>query len=276
MKFLNGQLPIKVRISKAFEEKTSFCLTYPDDAGETRSVRTVRVIAANDVSPKSVEDIEKVVPWTQAQRSYEYCNEEGVRCLLPVDEYLTKMNTKSETMTILGIVDASSITPRMYDGNHYFLSVQVDSKSKKSGKADRQGYTLLHYICTEERKNVLVKFLSGEREKFAVIYADGEGLMMSLLLHSTYQRDAPEHELEVMSNPAPLAAKLIKAFGLRSVDPDMIEDTYESTLKGYLEELQELAQEEAKTDGPVPKGKPVLKKKIIADPDDFFAQVDLL
>ena len=87
LKFPKGGLTVKVTIAKSSEGKTTLRQTYIDAKGENRQVRTVKVLAKDDVKPSSVEDIEQVVPWNQVQSSFPYHDEDtDQEVLLPLDD----------------------------------------------------------------------------------------------------------------------------------------------------------------------------------------------
>lgn len=270
LKFKGG-LAIKINIAKSSDPKTSLRQTFPDESGENRSVRTVKVLAIDDVKPQSLEDIEKVIPWNAVQTSYPYRDEEdGHERLLHLDDKVRcKIFTKSEFMNFIGFLDNGEITPNMYAGDHYFLKIQVDTKSKKACKVDEQGYSLLYYILAEHDKAGMVKFISGDREKFGVIYRVGDGLMLSLLIHNNFQRAAPEVERIPLLKATALADKMLSNFSLRGFDPEMTNDRYEAMLKTYIDELTHIA-----AGGKI---KPRLKIKTpVSFEDDFFSQLESL
>lgn len=285
-----GGLTVKIVLQKTTDECMSFTQTYPDEeTGQPRQVRTAKVLAINDVTPRSLEDVERVIPWNSVQKSHSYRDADGVPQLMCVEEALKgKVFTKSSVMAIVGILDASQIRPRMYDGSHYFLNVQSDSKTKSAAKIDRQGYGLYYYLCRNYEKVIFVKFISGEREKFAVIYADDECLMLSILIHETYQRAPPEVTMEPVASEASgnaAAEKLIKIFSLPELDPDMLQDSYELWIKQYLEEMRELQQEAAEDTSGAASGSgssggarvlPKLRVQPVSLDDDFLAQIGKL
>jgi non-homologous end joining protein Ku len=273
--FPQGGLSVKVGISKSSDAKTGLRQTYEDEAGDNRQVRTAKVLTIDDVKPQSLEDIEKVIPWNAVQSSFPYRDEEdGQERLLKLDDKAQcQLFKKSNRMNVVGILDQTAVTPNMYSGDHYFLTIQVDSKSKKAEKIDQQGYSLIFYILAECEKVVLVKFVSGDREKFGVIYRVGDGLMLSVLIHSNYQREAPE--VERLPMPKVMAKahseKMLAMFALRRLDADTMMDKYEDSLKAYIEDLKVIAK------GGKIKAKTKFKSKSPVSYDlDFFSQLDSL
>ena len=271
LKFPKGGLSLKVSLQKAYEAKTSFRQTFVDADGVNRTVRTIKVLVQEDNKPKSLEELDQIVPWGQVEKSYPYRDEDGRERLLPIDTKVTgKLYSKSDVMSIVGFLDASSVSPRMYDGNHYFLKIQADSKTKETHRVDRQAYTLIHYIISEYNKLILVKFVSGDREKFAIIYREGGGLMLSTVLHETYQREAPETEREKLTDAKKYAEKLIATFSIRGLDPAELQDNYELMLQNYIEEERERIRSGVRT-----KARPKPKSPVTLE-EDFFAQIESL
>ena len=271
LKFPKGGLCIKISLQKAYEEKTGFKQTYVDSKGENRQVRTVKALVKDDNVPKQLDELELVIPWSDVQTSFPYRDEDGRERLLPIDDTVKgKLFTKSDVMAIVGFLDFRTITPRMYDGNHYFLKIQADSKTKSTSKTDRQGYSLLHYILSACDKVIIVKFVSGDREKFAAIYSEEQCMMMSTIVHTTYNREAPEVALEPVLEGKKYAEKLIKTFGLKSLTEVSMDDQYELLIKGYIEDEQARMRGDIKTD---PKIRAKIKKHISLA-DDFFMQID--
>ncbi len=272
LKFPKGGLCIKVHLQKSYEEKTGFKQTYVDPEGENRQVRTVKVLAKDDNIPRQLDELEMLIPWAEVGTSFPYRDEDGRERLLPIDDRVKgKLFIKSDVMAIVGFLDFRLISPRMYDGNHYFLKIQADSKTKSTCKTDRQGYSLLHYIVSTCGKVIVVKFVSGDREKFAVIYNEGECMMMSTIIHATYNREAPEIELEPILEGEKYAEKLLKTFGLQSLADVDMEDQYEILIKSYIEEEKERLRGGGGTDKPKIRAK---LKSPVSLADDFFAQVD--
>ena len=155
----------------------------------------------------------------------------------------------------------------MYAGNHYYLNTQVDSKSKKSATVDQQGYSLIFYIIAELKKVLLVKFVSGDREKFGIIYGIGESLMISTLIHNNYQRATPDNERLPLPKAKEHAEKMLSKFSIRRFDPSSTDDKYEDSIKKYIEDLKLVAK------GGKIKATFKHKSPVCYD-QDFFSQLD--
>ncbi len=237
-------LQFKIALTKSYDEKTGFTQTYPDpdDPSVYRCVRTIKVLTKDSVRPADVKDIRMVVPWTEVKSSFTYMGEDGTEKLFPLDqEVIGKIYSASENMTSMGFIDSSEIAPCDYDGSHYFITVQKDSKAKTPDPNDIKAYSTVYYICKNLKQSLLVSFVSGDREKAAVIYAHKDGLMLSILLHTNYQRKAPEivAQPELPANIDVLANKLVSVQKLTSLPEDKLTDKYEERIKQYLQAARE-------------------------------------
>jgi non-homologous end joining protein Ku len=236
-------LQFKIALTKSYDDKTGFTQTYPDpeDPSIYRCVRTIKVLTKDSVRPADVKDIRMVVPWTEVKTSFTYMGEDGTEKLLPLDhEVIGKIYAASENMTSMGFIDRSEVAPCDYDGSHYFITVQKDSKAKTPDANDIKAYSTVYYICKNLKQCLLVNFVSGDREKAAVIYAHKDGLMLSILLHTNYQRKAPEvSQPELPSNIEALANKLVSVQKLACLPEDKLTDKYEERIKQYLQAARE-------------------------------------
>ena len=186
------------------------------------------------------------------------------------DKVKCTLYKKSEYMNGVGFIRANEISPNQYAGDHYFVDVQKEAKSKVASASDVQGYSLLFYILKKHDKMFLTKFVSGDREKHSVIYAVGDGLMLSTIIHHNYQRTAPTVSRIPLPSAKEHAAKMLAAFSLRSFDHASTNDKYEESILKYIGELKHVAQ------GGKIKIKGRVKKLEVAYDDDFFSQLESL
>jgi len=271
---LGNGLEVAINLGKTTEAPTSMRQTFTDEQGVNRQVRTVKVLANDDVKPQSKDDIEKVIPWTAVQSSYAYRDEDSgeEKLLLLDDKARCQIFKKSDCMRSIGFIDRDEVTPDMFSGDHYFVQPQQDKKSKKVASSDEQGYSLIYYVLAEHKKMLLVKFVSGDREKFAVIYTKGDGLLLSILIHYNYQREAPQVPRIAMPNAKAHAQKMVKVFGLRRFEPSDTVDVYEATLMDYIDQQKQLA----KGSGTGAKKLSLKKHAPVGYDDDFLSKLDAL
>lgn len=231
--FPKGGIKCKVHIQKSYESTTVFC-----QGKEGRQVRTVKVLATGDAKPSDLSDIERLVPWGELESYYPYKDEDGESKLVPIDKKaLSSMYRSTSSMQVVGVLDKELIPIHMFDGYHYFMGVQFDVKTKEILETDQKVYTIVYNYLLNRNQYMLVKFISSNREKFAVIHADPEsdGLRLSILIHSTYQRErARTGNLCDIPNVIRYGAKLLSSTGLEDVDPESIKDEYEEKVRDYI------------------------------------------
>ena len=236
-------IEFKVSLSKSFDEHSSFKQTYPDpsDPSVVRLVRTIKVLTQDSVKPACLADIQQIVPWNEVQSSLAVTDEHGKEILFPIDkEVIGKIYKKSDIMSSMGFIDQDLISPCDYEGSHYFLTVQRNTKTKECDSDDIKVYSTIQYIIEHYRQYLMVKFVSGEREKIGVIYSNRKCLMLSTIIHSTYQRTAPVVEtISLPANIDSLACKLIKSQKLESLDKSQTEDKYEQRVQEYLSQVRQ-------------------------------------
>jgi len=276
-----GIVRMNVTLNKSFGDKTGFKMTWTDpDTKETRTVNTVRVISMEQgMKPTDVVDIQKVLKWTEPGSSYEYTDEEGEKRLLPIDKtLLNKIFKANSKLRVQSFIPLEEFSFADLAGDHYCLTPRVDRKTKSADTNDLQGYALMHWILKNRKQVMEVKFISGDREKIGVIYARGETLMLSTVIHSTYQRPVPDNlgldklKEVVLPNPEALADKLLGKFGAPARDPKTTKDVYEEKLQKYIVDLKE--QERLKREGKTIIKRPVIKPmKPQSDGGDLFTML---
>jgi len=268
LKFPKGNLPpLKISIQTSKESKTGFKSTY-----KGREIRMVKILAKDDAKPNSVSDIEEIVPWTQTVQAYPWTDDESgeEKLLILDDKTKCKMFEKSEFMGGIGFIDRDEIAPNRFSGDHYFVKPQTDSKTKKAADSDVQIYSLKFYLLNENNKMFMTKFVSGDREKYAVMYANGDGIMMSILIHDNYVRTAPSVSRIPLPKAKERADKMLAAFSLRRFDPAITVDRFEDNIQKYIDQLKLVAK-----GGKLPL-RPKLKSMISVAGADFFDALDAL
>ena len=227
----------KIYISRSFDSKTGFC-----QGKNGRQVRTVKVLARDDAKPTDRSDIEELVPWETVETYYPYKQVDGTVKLLAIDtSVLKKIYQNSAKMSLISIIPMKSIRPSMYDGSHYFVRVQKAPKTRTIFPEDQKIYTILYHGLLERNHAILVKYISYNREKFAVLYSDpmSSGLMMANIFHSTYQRDFPASQLAKILDPTKYSNVLFNGLIKPDITDDNIADTYETRLNAYIDSIKE-------------------------------------
>lgn len=275
---LKGLPGINISISKTTDTATGFKMTWQDpDTKETRRVNTLRVVANEEgMRPKKVVDIKKVLEWNEPDRSFEYRDESGAVKLLPIDKsVMDKLFTSTDKMCAVGFLPSKQFSPMDYNGSHYFITPKVDSKVKVPAPNDVKGWQLLYEIMNNHDQVLLVSFIDGERRKFANLYARGDLIMLSILIHSTYQRAAPAPPTKVaVDDIGEKAKKVLSKFSLERYNPEDTRDIFEEQLNQIIERRKE--EERARIEGRVLPTKIKVQIKPVPAADDFFAMVDEL
>lgn len=232
-------------------QKSSESKTVCHQGVDGRQVRTIKVLTVDDVKPAGLDDIESLVEYSDLKSYYPYRDESGETVLIEVDKKaLQALYKSSNSMLVQGTLDQTELKPHMFDNGHYFVQCQVDSKSKTVAPGDQQMYTIIYHYLLHTNQYLLVKFISANREKFAVLYPDpaSHGMRMSILLHSSYQRSRTverSHLVDIV-NVLRYGHKLFGDLKLDQLDPDSIIDDYESKLKEYIEQCKNAGPGERK------------------------------
>jgi non-homologous end joining protein Ku len=269
---LSAGLTISMHLNKSHGEKIARRQTYTID-GVVHEVRTVKTVTVDDTKPTELEHIIKIIPWNEVQSAFSYVDEEtGEAKLLTLDDSDTcKIFQKSDRMKGLGFVKGHVIAPHMFSGDHYFLSPRADNKTKKVSVNDQQAYTVLATALADRQHMFVSKFVSGDREKYGVIYVANDTLMLSVLIHSNYQREPTVIPKLEIPNVKDYARKLIDKCPFEFV-PEALEDLYERALGEYIEQIKVAHKGDGgKTDAP--------KLKVRIRPErvsDFISQLDSL
>ena len=258
--FLRG-IKVKISLYKTYGESTDL---HRGKSG--RLLRQINVLAVDDATPLSKDDIEQVVPWSDIESYYSYRDDDGMTHLLRVDKNLLKSVYKnSDCMSVIGVIPMSEIRSFVFDGYHYFISVQRDKKTKAMNPADQKVYTIIHDWLYQKAKILLVKYISSNREKFALISADAAGLTLSNIIHSTYQRERPTTDLIVIPDSVSYGDKLFSGLDMRTLKPENIVDTFEQDLRDYIDR--------AKTEPATEDNRPKLRLKIRTAEIDILDQI---
>lgn len=231
-------------------------MIWKDPNGQVHRVNTIRVVPKETgVRPTAPDQIHSVLGWMEPESGYEYVDaDSGESKILAVDKtVLDKLFPKSDKIKVECFLPQEQISFADMMGDHYYLTPRVDSKTKTSNPTDVQGYALLLWVLRERKQVILVKFISGSREKVGIIYVRGNMLMLSTIIHSTYQRAEPPNvgidlvRQVTIDRPEMLADKLVKKLGAGKLDPTKTEDIYENQLRHYIEELKTAGGKPVKT-----------------------------
>ena len=242
---------IAIALAKSTNAVTGFKQGTPDDTDpdNIRSVKMIRALTKSadgelDIKATSLPDLERLVPQADIKSYYPYRNPKtGDVEMIEIDKkLLSSLYPKSVDMRAIGTVSREQIGFHMLTNYHYFVNCQYDRKSKKIPDRDQKLYNIVFNWLLETGKMLMVKFISGEREKSAIIYPDAlsANLRMSLLIPSTYQRDSTVDNLMAMDTKVCMAAgnKLFAGSEIPVITDEMTADNYEERVIAYIEEAK--------------------------------------
>src|SRR5215208_5743240 len=208
-----GLVNIPVGLYSA-ENRNSFDLTMLDK----RSMKPVGFKRYNKQPGKEVE-------WGNIIKGYEY--EKGKYVVL-TDEDFRRANVKAtQTIDILGFVDAAEIAPMYYETPYYL------APEKRGAK----GYALLRETLANKGKAAIANVVIRTRQYVAAVLPVGDVIMMNTLRYANEIRPAkdlevPSHNLKplgISSKESQMASQLMEDMGIKWI-PDKFHDTYHEDL----------------------------------------------
>lgn len=238
------------------ECKIAICKSTDDPEGfhqgkDGRLVKTVKVLTKDDVVATDISTIEQIVPWAELEHYLTY-RDDGIMKMIKVDKgFLTSQFQKSDVMKVISLVPLSGISPRMYEGHHYFVYVQKDSKTKTAKESDKQVYSIIYDGLNSRKSAFIIRFVDSNKIKYGALYVDSteNALMFSILIYSNYQRksDADKISASLVQLPKEqigiLTNNLLKVVpspedGVLECTSDCIQDIYQIEVDKYLEKLK--------------------------------------
>jgi hypothetical protein len=231
---MRGDFRVAVAIEKSFTERVSLKTGYngqplkwikvtPKDP-ELDKV-TKRKHIAHIVQASEIQSI-----WPTGED-----NEDGTPEYVVIDKASIKnMFAPTSEMRVLQTLPRSSIPFHCTTQNHYFLNVKKTKKNKvrRANPEDEALYALIHAGLLESGEVLLVKYTAMNTEKFAIVYAEIDGLRMTNLIATNYQKNRSDRQ-RLGSTKAALFKRLTKKTRAEEVDHTVLRD-------GYGERLEEL------------------------------------
>jgi DNA end-binding protein Ku len=170
------------------------------------------------------------VPFEQIVKGYEY--DEGHFVTLEKEDFKRANVEASQTVDIVGFVDAKDIPPYFFESPYYLAP----------GKHGEKGYALLREVLDRTGKVAVANVVIRTRQHLAVIYPRDNLLVLNTLRYRNELRDADD-----IKAPADLKAAKVKPNELsmaeRLIDdmvmkwkPDEYHDTYRDDLLKMIEE----------------------------------------
>ena len=232
-------LRLNIQLQKSTDPQVGFKM-----GKNGRQLRYVRVLTKDDIAkPTSLDDVEDMVLYNDTESYFQYRDPEtGENDLILVDKAMLKsMYKNTDKMMTMSIIPESSIKPWQFDGSHYFINVHCPGKTKTPSDDDKKMYSIIYDYLLRTSNYMIVSFISSNRQKFAAISADpvSGGLMMSNLIHSTYQRirEPVSNKIEI-TDIERYGTKLLEPMAKMGLDDGEICDGYEERARDYIETIK--------------------------------------
>ncbi len=170
------------------------------------------------------------VPYEQIVKGYEY--EEGRYVTLDKEDFKRANVEATQTIDIVGFVDAAEIPPFYYESPYYTAP----------GKHGDKGYALLREVLERLGKVALANVVIRTRQHIAVLYPRDNLLILNTLRYQNEIREtkgieapADLKEAKVQPNELKMAERLIEDMEMKW-DPKQFHDTYTEDLLKLIEE----------------------------------------
>jgi DNA end-binding protein Ku len=170
------------------------------------------------------------VPFDQIVKGYEY--DEGRFVTLEKEDFKRANVEASQTVDIMGFVDAKDIPPYYFEAPYYLAP----------GKHGEKGYALLREVLERTGKVAIATVVIRTRQHLAVIYPRDNLLVLNTLRYRNELRDADGikapadlKDAKVKPNELNMAERLIEDMEMKW-KPDEYHDTYRDDLLKMIEE----------------------------------------
>jgi DNA end-binding protein Ku len=170
------------------------------------------------------------VPYDQIVKGYEY--EEGRYVTLEKEDFKRANVEASQTIDIIGFVDATDIPPYYYEAPYY----------TGPAKHGEKGYALLRETLERTGKVAVANVVIRTRQHLAMLYPRDDLLILNTLRYQDEIRpaediDVPEslEKAKVQPNELKMAERLIDDMTMKW-DPSKFHDTYRDDLLKMIEE----------------------------------------
>lgn len=210
------EIPVTLHLAEAPENEISFHML------DKRSMQPVGNKRYNKETGEEVE-------WGDIVKGYE--TDDGDWVILTPEEIQSANLEKSETIDILGFVEAEEIEPIYFDKPYYL-------KPQKKGS---KGYKLLHDALVKTKRAGVAQVVLRNRQHLCALVPREHALALILLRYGDEVR-APEDEVtdtdakgaKASAKELELATKLIEGMSM-SFDPSKYHDSYRDEIMGLIE-----------------------------------------
>ena len=204
---------------------------YP--AGESNEL-SFTMLDRRDLQPVGYKRYNKStgdeVPFDQIVKGYEY--DEGRFVTLEKEDFKRANVEASQTVDIIGFVDAKDIPPYYFESPYYLAP----------GKHGEKGYALLREVLERTGKVAIATVVIRTRQHLAVLYPRDNLLVLNTLRYRNELRDADGikapadlKDAKVKPNELNMAERLIADMEMKW-KPDEYHDTYRDDLLKMIEE----------------------------------------
>ena len=204
---------------------------------EQREELSFTMLDRRDLSPVGYKRFNKntgdEVPYEQIVKGYEW--EDGQYVLLEKEDFKRANVEASQTVDIVGFVDAADI-PLYYFESPYYLA---------PGKHGEKGYALLRETLQRTGRIGIANVVIRTRQHLAALYPQGKLLLLNTLRYQNEIRDAddikaPEDlkDAKVQPREMQMAERLVDDMVMKW-DPAEYHDTYRDDLLKLIEEKAE-------------------------------------
>jgi len=170
------------------------------------------------------------VPYDQIVKGYEY--EEGRYVTLEKEDFKRANVEASQTIDIVGFVDAGDIPPYYYEAPYYTAPAKHGEK----------GYALLRETLERTHKVAIANVVIRTRQHLAMLYPRENHLILNTLRYQNEIRPAEDidvpkdlHAAKVQPNELKMAERLIDDMTMKW-KPEEYHDTYRDDLMKMIEE----------------------------------------
>jgi len=204
---------------------------YPAEQGEELAFT---MLDRRDLQPVGYKRYNKAtgdeVPYDQIVKGYEY--EEGRYVTLEKEDFKRANVEASQTIDIVGFVDAGDIPPYYYEAPYYTAPAKHGEK----------GYALLRETLERTHKVAIANVVIRTRQHLAMLYPRENHLILNTLRYQNEIRPAEDidvpkdlHAAKVQPNELKMAERLIDDMTMKW-KPEEYHDTYRDDLMKMIEE----------------------------------------
>jgi DNA end-binding protein Ku len=224
-------------------------------AAESRNDISLHLLHRQNLSPihyKRVDEATgKEVDWSDIVHGYEY---EPGKYVVVSDEDLKRANPEAtQTVEIVSFVDASEVSPLLFDKPYYLVPE----------KRARKSYALLREVLRRSGKYGIAKIVLRSREYIAAVLPQEDVIVVNLLRYGYELRDPQALDVpgkeSMGEGEIRMAERLVDAM-VEHWDPDKYRDTYHEDLLKMIHAKMESGETAESAE---PAEKPVRKANVV-------------